>query len=65
MKYQIPTDDDFTYKPSVLYEHEQNDFNQPSTKRRKILNIEVCQIVLFFFFSDKTFNLSIQQKRIN
>lgn len=40
-KYQIPIDDDFTYKNSVLQQQEQTISDKPLNKRRKIITLEV------------------------
>ncbi|CAF1475825.1 unnamed protein product [Rotaria magnacalcarata] len=42
-KYQVTTDDDFTYKPLTLYEQEQTNFDEPPAKRCKILHAEDTQ----------------------
>ncbi|CAF3039988.1 unnamed protein product, partial [Rotaria sp. Silwood2] len=45
IKSQITTDEDFSYKSSILYQQQQQqtDSDEPSTKRRKFINIEENQ----------------------
>ncbi|CAF1226625.1 unnamed protein product [Rotaria sordida] len=43
IKSQITIDDDFIYKPSILYQQQQTDLDEPSIKRRKIINLEENQ----------------------